>query len=49
MFIDARPWVKRKPCLDFEWGIVLKETNKVIGMIEVFDIQNARMGKQFIS
>ena len=25
-------------CLDFNWGIVLKETNKVIGMIEVFDI-----------
>ena len=41
-------WV-RTHCLDFEWGIVLKETNKVIGMIEVFDIQNARMGKQFIS
>ena len=39
MFIDARPWVKRKPSPDFNWGIVLKETNKVIGMIAVFDIQ----------
>ena len=38
MFIDARPWVKRKPSLDFDWGIVLKESNIVIGMIAVFDI-----------
>lgn len=44
MFIDARPWVKRKPSLDFDWGIVLKESNIVIGMIAVFDIQNSRMG-----
>ena len=29
---------------DFDWGIVLKETNTVIGMIAVFDIQNSRMG-----
>ncbi|MBR5646403.1 MAG: hypothetical protein IKX23_07170 [Treponema sp.] len=26
-------WV-RTHCLDFEWGIVLKETNKVIGKIK---------------
>ena len=44
LFIDARPWVKRKPSPDFDWGIVLKETNTVIGMIAVFDIQNLRMG-----
>ena len=44
MFIDPRPWVKRKPSPDFDWGIVLKETNTVIGMIAVFDIQNSRMG-----
>ncbi|MBO4484354.1 MAG: GNAT family N-acetyltransferase, partial [Lachnospiraceae bacterium] len=44
LFIDARPWVIRKPSPDFDWGIVLKETNKVVGMIAVFDIQNARMG-----
>ena len=44
MFIDPRPWVKRKPSPDFDWGIVLKESNKVVGMIAVFDIQNARMG-----
>lgn len=24
MFIDARPWVKRKPSPDFKWGMVLK-------------------------
>ena len=31
---DPRPWVKRKPSPDFDWGIVLKETNKMIGMIK---------------
>ena len=41
---DPRPWVKRKPSPDFDWGIVLKESNKVVGMIAIFDIQNARMG-----
>ena len=24
MFVDARPWVKRKPSPDFKWGIVLR-------------------------
>ena len=41
---DPRPWVVRKPSLDLDWGIVLKENNKVVGMIAVFDIQNNRMG-----
>ena len=44
MFIDPRPWVKRKPDPDFKWGIVLKETNAVIGAVSIFDIENARMG-----
>jgi ribosomal-protein-alanine N-acetyltransferase len=44
MFIDPRPWVKRKPDPDFKWGIVLKETNTVIGDVSIFDIENARMG-----
>ncbi|MDO4318490.1 MAG: GNAT family N-acetyltransferase [Lachnospiraceae bacterium] len=44
LFIDPRPWVKRKPSLDFRWGMLLKETNTVIGIMEVFDIQNERMG-----
>ena len=38
MFVDPRPWVKRKPSPDFDWGIVLKESNKVIGMIAVFGL-----------
>ncbi|MDE7289400.1 MAG: GNAT family N-acetyltransferase, partial [Oscillospiraceae bacterium] len=38
LFIDPRPHVKRKPSHDFIWGIVNKETGKVIGMIEVFDV-----------
>lgn len=42
-FIDPRPWVKRKPCQDFKWGMVLRETGKVIGILEIFDIQNQRM------
>jgi ribosomal-protein-alanine N-acetyltransferase len=43
LFIDPRPWVKRKPSQDFEWGIVLRETGRVIGMLGIFDVQNQRM------
>lgn len=25
LFIDPRPWVKRKPSPDFKWGVVLRE------------------------
>lgn len=45
MFIDPRPHVKRKPSHDFVWGIELKESSKVIGLLEVFDVQNDRYGK----
>lgn len=44
MFVEKRPWVKRKPSLDFRWSVVLKENHKVIGELQVFDIQNCRMG-----
>lgn len=44
MFEDRRPWVKRKPSLDFRWSVVLKENNKVIGELQVFNIENCRMG-----
>ena len=44
MFVDPRPWVKRKPSPDFKWGMVSKDTNTVIGDISVFDIENSRMG-----
>ena len=44
MFIDPRPWVKRKPSPDFKWGVVCRDTNAVIGDISVFDIENSRMG-----
>ena len=45
MFIDARPWVKRKPDPDFKWGVVLKGApSAVIGDLSIFDIENARMG-----
>ena len=40
LFIDPRPNVKRKPTNDFVWGIELKETHEVIGMLEVFDVEN---------
>lgn len=44
LFVDARPWVQRKPKPDFKWGIELKENRKIIGEIAIFDIQNSRMG-----
>lgn len=44
LFIDPRPNVKRKPSHDFAWGIVNKEDNKVIGMIEIFNVENDRLG-----
>ncbi len=44
LFIDPRPNVKRKPSHDFTWGIVLRETNQVIGILEIFDVENDRMG-----
>ncbi len=45
LFVDARPHVKRKPSHDFIWGIELKETKKVIGILEVFDVENDRIGR----
>ncbi len=44
LFIDSRPNVNRKPSPDFIWGIERKDTNEVIGEIEVFDIENDRFG-----
>ena len=44
LFVDARPNVNRKPSHDFIWGIELKETNEIIGQIEVFDVENDRFG-----
>ena len=43
LFVDPRPWVKRKPSQDFEWGIVLRDTGRVIGMLGIFNVQNQRM------
>ncbi len=45
LFADARPNVNRKPSHDFIWGIVLKDTDSVIGMLEIFDVENDRYGK----
>lgn len=44
MFIERRPWVKRKPTFDFRWSVVFKDNKKVIGELQVFDIENRRMG-----
>lgn len=44
LFIDPRPWVKHKPSLDLRFGVVQKDAQRVIGMVEVFDIENYRMG-----
>ncbi|MBE5815393.1 MAG: GNAT family N-acetyltransferase [Clostridiales bacterium] len=43
MFIDPRPWVKRKPSQDFNWGVVLRESGKAIGEVAIFNVQNQRM------
>lgn len=45
LFTDPRPNVKRKPSHDFIWGIEYKENHKVIGMVEIFDVENDRLGK----
>ena len=44
LFVDPRPNVKRKPTDDFLWGIERKDTREVIGMIEVFNVENGRFG-----
>lgn len=44
LFIDPRPWVQRKPSLDFKWGVVDRSCGRVIGDLSVFDIENNRMG-----
>ncbi len=44
LFIDPRPNVKRRPSHDFIWGIENKEDKRVIGIIEVFDVENDRLG-----
>ena len=44
LFADPRPNVNRKPSHDFIWGIELKDTNEIIGQIEVFDVENDRFG-----
>lgn len=42
LFIDPRPHVKRKPSHDFRWGVEYK--NKVVGIIDIFDVQGDRIG-----
>lgn len=44
LFIDPRPHVKRKPDKGFMWGMVEKETGKVIGIMEIFDVERERVG-----
>ena len=43
LFVDPRPHVKRKPNPDYNWMLVLKDTGKVIGQAEVFNVENGRM------
>lgn len=44
LFIDPRPHAKRKPSHDFVWAVEYKENDKVIGIMDVFDIENDRLG-----
>ncbi|MBR4443817.1 MAG: GNAT family N-acetyltransferase [Clostridia bacterium] len=45
MFIDPRPQVVRRPSHSFIWGMELKDTRKVIGIMEVFEVDTDRIGK----
>ena len=45
LFVDPRPHVRRKPSHDFTWGIELKSTHKVVGILEIFNVENDRLGK----
>lgn len=45
LFHDPRPHVKRKPSPDFIWGIVSKDSRKVIGQLFLIEIENKRMAK----
>ena len=44
LFVDPRPHVKRKLDKGFLWAIIERTNNKVIGVIEIFDVENNRMG-----
>ncbi len=44
LFLDPRPHVHRKPSHDFIWGIELQSTHEMIGLIEIFDVENDRFG-----
>lgn len=44
LFIDPRPQIKRKPSHDFIWGIVCREDGRVIGIMEIFNVQGDRIG-----
>ncbi len=44
LFIDPRPHVQRKLSHDFIWGVEEKESRRVIGILEVFDVVNDRIG-----
>ena len=45
LFIDPRPNVVRKPSHDFIWGLQQKSDGKVVGILEIFDVENDRLGK----
>ena len=44
MFLPPRETKRPKVNLDFKWGIELTKEHKIIGILEVFDIEDCRMG-----
>ena len=44
LFYSPRETKRPKVNLDFKWGIELASEHKVVGMLEVFDIEDCRMG-----
>ncbi len=45
MFIDPRPSAQRKPFHGFIWGMELRETHRVVGIMEIFEVDTDRIGK----
>lgn len=44
LFLPPRETKRPKVDLDFKWGIELVEEHKIVGILEIFDIEDCRMG-----
>lgn len=44
MFLPSRETKRPKVNLDIKWGIELVEEHKLVGILEIFDIEDCRLG-----